>query len=287
MKFIPIRKLHNAEKTTDFLRSFEIRHLGNLLGEKEIHQELHRHDSYFILFLEKGIGEHQIDFIPYPVGDYSVFFMRPGQVHQLIINKGSTGYLMKFASHFYYPKSKQSDQLLHKLSNKNFCKLEMNSFKKLQATLLYILEEYTDKQEGYEEVIKANLGIFFIELMRQRKNTQNAATHNSPYFQERLDDFLELLETHFSTLRLASEYAKMMNLSSYQLNAITKSMLGKTSSELIIDRIILESKRLLLATSNQINQIADQLGYEDSSYFIRFFKKHTGYSPESFRNKFM
>ncbi|HEX8279287.1 MAG TPA: helix-turn-helix domain-containing protein [Segetibacter sp.] len=32
-----------------------------------------------------------------------------------------------------------------------------------------------------------------------------------------------------------------------------------------------------------MNQIADHLGYEDVSYFIRFFKKHTGYSPEAFR----
>jgi len=78
----------------------------------------------------------------------------------------------------------------------------------------------------------------------------------------------------------------MMHLSAYQLNAITKTALGKTSSELINEWIILESKRNLLATTNQINQIAFQLGYEDVSYFIRFFKKHTGYSPEAFRANF-
>ena len=74
-----------------------------------------------------------------------------------------------------------------------------------------------------------------------------------------------------------------MNLSPYQLNEITKSAVGKTASELINDHIILEAKRYLLATPNQIKDIADMLGYEDVSYFIRFFKKHTGHSPESFR----
>jgi AraC-like DNA-binding protein len=77
-----------------------------------------------------------------------------------------------------------------------------------------------------------------------------------------------------------SEYAAMMNLSTYQLNAITKQTLGKTCSQLIDEHIILEAKRYLLATANQVNQIADHLGYEDVSYFTRFFKKHTGYSPE-------
>ncbi|NQX56713.1 helix-turn-helix domain-containing protein [Pedobacter panaciterrae] len=46
--------------------------------------------------------------------------------------------------------------------------------------------------------------------------------------------------------------------------------------------IILEAKRQLLATSSQVSQIACYLGYEDISYFIRFFKKHTGTSPEAF-----
>jgi AraC-like DNA-binding protein len=78
----------------------------------------------------------------------------------------------------------------------------------------------------------------------------------------------------------------MLHLSPYQLNAITKSMLGKTCSELIHEYIILGSKRQLLATSNQVSQIAYQLGYEDVSYFTRFFRKHTGLSPEAFRHHF-
>jgi AraC-like DNA-binding protein len=76
-----------------------------------------------------------------------------------------------------------------------------------------------------------------------------------------------------------------MNLSHYQLNEITKVTVGKTASELINEHIILEAKRYLLATSNQIKDIADHLGYEDVSYFIRFFKKQSGYSPESFRHR--
>ena len=75
-------------------------------------------------------------------------------------------------------------------------------------------------------------------------------------------------------------------MSVYQLNNITKTTLGKTASDVINDHIILEAKRFLLATSEQVNQIAYHLGYEDPSYFIRFFKKHTGYTPEAFRSNF-
>ena len=83
-----------------------------------------------------------------------------------------------------------------------------------------------------------------------------------------------------------TQYADKINLTSYQLNANTKTTLQKTCSDLINDHIILEARRLLIATANQVNQIASLLGYEDPSYFIRFFKKHTGYSPEAFRHNF-
>jgi AraC family transcriptional activator of pobA len=135
-------------------------------------------------------------------------------------------------------------------------------------------------------VIKASLHIFFIELIRNRKSKKDSNSVN-PYAQEQLEKFLELLEAHISNSKQTSHYAAMLSLSLYQLNAITRATLGKTCSELINECIILESKRYLLATPSQVNQIASYLGYEDVSYFIRFFKKHTGYTPEVFRNNFV
>ena len=150
--------------------------------------------------------------------------------------------------------------------------------------MTYIFHEYTEKQERYEGVIKANIEIFLIELLRQHNTSRPGSA--SIYKQEMLEKFLELLESSLSNQKQVSQYAFALNLSVYQLNTIVKATLGKNCSELINDYIILEAKRLLLATSSQINQIAYHLGYEDVSYFIRFFRKHTGYSPEVFRNNF-
>lgn len=286
MKNIPIRHIDTPQKEPGFSGSFNIREVSPLLAGKQMVQDLHRHDYFYILALRKGTGSHEIDFTSMKVRDHSVFFMRPGQVHQLTLNPGSKGYLMQFKADFYYPSNKESRQLLRKASAKNLCQLDVKRFKKLNTLLKYIFQEYTDKQEGYQEVVKANLGIFFIELVRHRQNLKNPLGQASPYVQERLDAFLERLETHISTHKQVSQYAEMLHLSAYQLNAITKAALGKTSSELIDESIVLEAKRYLLATSNQVNQIAYHLGYEDISYFIRFFKKHTGYSPEAFRHNF-
>jgi AraC family transcriptional regulator, transcriptional activator of pobA len=284
MKKIPIRYINATQKEPVFSESFSIRNVKELLAGKDMVQELHRHDFFYILALKKGTGDHEIDFISYKVGDNAVFFMSPGQVHQLVLKTGSTGYLVQFKTDFYYPHDKSLNQLLRKASNANFYQPDANGFKKLVSILDYIFQEYRNKQENYQESIKANLGILFIELIRQ--TSKSSSNNVVPYTQERLEEFLGLLETHIADHKQVSQYAAMLNLTAYQLNAITKATLGKTSSQIINEYIILESKRYLLATSNQVNQIANHLGYEDISYFIRFFKKQTGYSPEAFRHNF-
>ena len=255
-----------------------------MLGGKDVVQELHRHDFFFVLALKKGKGYHEVDFTPYGVCNNVVFFLRPGQVHQLTLQAGSTGYLMQFATDFYYSPDKASNQLLRKASGVNFYQPDADRFNRLLSILASIFQEYTTQQEGYQTVIKANLSILFTELARQHQ--QSPSNHVNTYKQERLEALLALLATHIYNHKQVSQYAEMLHLSAYQLNAITKAILGKTCSEVIDEYIILESKRYLLATANQVNQIADHLGYEDVSYFIRFFKKYTGYSPEAFRNKF-
>jgi AraC-like DNA-binding protein len=284
MKNIPVRNINAVPEEPDFSKSFSIRDLRDLLAGKDLVQELHRHNFFYVLALKKGSGHHEIDFTSYNVADNTVFFMRPGQVHQLTLKAGSTGYLMAFRSESCYSHGKSSNQLLRRAGAMNHYQLNPHGYKKLHAILTYVFAELSGKQEQYQEVIKANLHIFLIELVRQ--SSKGITDNVKLYAQEQLESFLGMLEHHVASHKQASEYADMLHLSLYQLNAITRSTLGKTCSAIINEYIILESKRLLLATSNQVNQIASQLGYEDVSYFIRFFKKHTGHSPEVFRQNF-
>ena len=166
----------------------------------------------------------------------------------------------------------------------NFFRFDKASFKRTLSILNHIFHEHADQQQGFKETIKANLDIFFIELARRPVETSPARTVS--FMQERLDEFVRLLEIHICDHKKVSDYADMLNVSPYQLNTATKTYFRKTSSQMIDQQIILESKRFLLGTSNQVSQIALHLGYEDVSYFIRFFKKHTGYTPESFRHNF-
>lgn len=284
MKTIPIRKLSAGDHISPPSESFKIRKVQDILGGNNLQHHLHRHDFFFVLLLQRGSGRHEIDFTNYEVTDYSIFFLRPGQVHYLELFACCTGFLMEFNNEFYHPQDKVSSERLRKATSKNFCKLQEERFEKLQQILGHIFQEFTSREEGYLDVIKANLEIFFIIFIRESKNANNLSRQSNSYTQERLEEFLGLLEMHVKTCKQVSEYTHRMSLSTYQLNEITKASIGKTPSELINQQIILEAKRYLLATPNQIKDIADHLGYEDVSYFIRFFKKHTQHSPEAFRH---
>ena len=282
MSKISVRQI----KEPDFSEGFSIRNLDTLLSEKDLVQQLHRHNFFFILFLEKGKGEHSIDFTSYPVDDYSVFFMRPGQVHQLTLKRGSKGYIIQFNREFYTPIEEPVNFVLRKVSTKNHCPLSAERFRKLRSQLDYIFEEYTEKQDRYKQVIKEYLEILFIELVRQSKNPKEIANNDNQYSHEQYEELLELLQKHSVTKKKVTHYAEMMHLTTFQINKITKEIINKTCSQLINEQIVLEAKRNLLATTNQVNQIAFDLGFEDPSYFIRFFKKQTGHTPEVFRQNF-
>lgn len=282
MENIPIRNI-KGQSEPQFSGSYSIRNIAPLLVENDMVQELHRHDFFYLLLIKKGRGTHEIDFTKYEITDYSVFMMRPGQVHQLNLKAGSTGYLIQFKTDFLYSHNNASQNHLTKLIQFNFYQFEEQGFNKIDSILTEALNEYTAQEKGYQEVLKANLSILLIELLRKRQFKVLPASPANTYSQEKLEHFLELVESNISTHKQVSQYSALLHLSSYQLSAITKSLLNKTPSEILNDYIILEAKRQLLATSNQVSQIAYNLGYDDASYFIRFFKKHTSFSPEIFR----
>lgn len=218
MKTIPIRSIQPQESKANQLEGFKIRSIEEVLAGKDMSQDLHRHDFYFILAVCKGSGIHTIDFIEHSVNFNTIYMMRPGQVHKLQLKAGSEGYLLEFSKDFQFL-SKTGNELLRKATNHNYCHLNKMGNGVLRAILQTMLEEFRAKQEGYENVIKANFEVFFIQYLRYRQRDQrtdrNKANH---YQQEKLQEFLDLLEVNINSEKHASAYADMVSLSPFQLN---------------------------------------------------------------------
>ncbi|RXJ54157.1 helix-turn-helix domain-containing protein [Candidatus Marinarcus aquaticus] len=104
--------------------------------------------------------------------------------------------------------------------------------------------------------------------------------------------FTELLERQFPIespyqrfkLRSANDFAKNLNIHTNHLNKVLKEITGKTTSELISNRVLQEAKILLKHTPWSVSDIAFSLGFEEPPHFINFFKKRAKTTPKKYRD---
>ena len=104
--------------------------------------------------------------------------------------------------------------------------------------------------------------------------------------------FLELLERQFPIddnhqsvhFRSASDFAKQLNVHVNHLNMAVKDITEKTTSQLVVERILQEEKILLKHSSWNVSEIAYALGFTEVTHFNVFFKKHVQLSPLKLRN---
>ncbi len=284
MKEIPFRSLSTAPTSLRLSEEFDIRTIEQVLGGKDVVQALHRHDHYFLLVLTTGEGMHECDFRPHALEPHTIYSMRPGQVHRLELKVGSTGYILQFKADFLATTEQGARLVLRRAGHIEVYRTDAGRYGELVMLLDRIVRTYAAQQEGHLHIVRAYLSAFLADLVLHAPSPAPVSSAKG-YMQERLEELLELIETHVYGTKEVAAYAELMHLSPFQLNAIAKAGTGRTCSELITDQIILEAKRYLLATTDQVTQVADHLGYDDPSYFIRFFKKRTGHTPEGFRQK--
>jgi AraC family transcriptional regulator, transcriptional activator of pobA len=116
------------------------------------------------------------------------------------------------------------------------------------------------------------------------KQPVNASKRISTLFLELLERQFPVDENHGSvSIRTASDFARQLNVHVNHLNRAIKETTDKTTTQIIAERILQESKILLKHSSWNVSQIAYALGFSETSHFNNFFKKHTSLTPLKFR----
>jgi len=131
--------------------------------------------------------------------------------------------------------------------------------------------------------INAYLSLFFLQLLKH--DNLNSPTNKFIKKQSYLyfRSFEKEVKATQSIARSVAEYADSLKITPTHLNRICKANVGLTASQVIQNYIVLEIKRNLLYTSYTISEISHIFNFNDLGYFCRFFKKHTGKTPKSFR----
>lgn len=156
--------------------------------------------------------------------------------------------------------------------------------KKFHFLYSFFLEEFEDKDHIQGEMLMVLLKRLLIMSVRIARKVLPQA--DMP--QTKLDtirQFNLLVEMHFREKHKVAEYANLMHLTPKSLSNLFARYYNKSPLKVIMERIVLEAKRLLEFSDLNINQIGDQLGFEEAAHFSHFFKKHTGLSPRDYKAK--
>ncbi|MBC9795503.1 AraC family transcriptional regulator [Sinomicrobium weinanense] len=250
----------------------------------------HKHNFFVVVLFTQGRGTHEIDFNSYEIKPGSVFLMYPGQVHHWQFTEDTDGYVLFHTQEFYemHYINRPVNNFPFYFSTQNPPYLLLNTAETSEMTRYFeeILSEYREENLRKMQRIVSLLDLLYIDLSRLYLQSGAEKTAVPVAYTRKIRQLEKLIERHYTTEKLASAYAEMMHVSPKHLNRMVKTSLQKTTSDLIIERVMLEAKRLLVHSPNAFSDIARQLGYEDYAYFSRLFKQKTGLTPSEFVKKY-
>ncbi|MCK9207878.1 MAG: AraC family transcriptional regulator [Salinivirgaceae bacterium] len=243
----------------------------------------HKHSFYMICLIRRGSGLHVVDFEELEVLPNRLFIVNPSQVHFWKLNSDTDISLVQFSESVLHFDNLSGSDFLSPISlfKKNYLDLDNRQTEDVLDVFLK-LERETNENDSYSlEIIRGFLVVLSGLISRIANKNNNPGILNPK--ENKLRDFLNLVNTHYAQQKGVNFYATELNITANYLNMLAKQILGKNAGEIISLRLMLEAKRLLYHSPLDISQIAFNLGFEDPSYFTRFFKKSNNITPSAFR----
>lgn len=247
----------------------------------------HRKDYYFMALIKSGSSRHWIDMTPYVLKPNTFYFTVPHQVHVKEETTPLTGINLRFNNDFLATDSDgslRSLPIIQNPFNTHELSLDAPDQQFVEDILEKMLVEYGAKSAWQHTMLLSYMRILLVFLSRLYMDQFNESSQGEDRLL--LKKYLAKIETSYKQLHEVADYASLLNISPGHLGDVVKEQSGKPAITHIHERLALEAKRLLFHTDQVIKEIAFHLGFEDASYFSRFFKRMTGHTPLAYRDNF-
>lgn len=283
---LPVYSLHNFSNSGNITKQFQVE-----VFDANRHFSVkypHRHDFFEVLYLSKGSGFHIIDGNKYEINPPCVFFMSPGQAHKIEFSKDIDGYIFIFTEAFYLINQINRNRLIEfpffftlNRDNPPLNLIGSQNLEFLEVLFRKAIDE-SDKKNSYSADLLRSLLDLILTSCSVLYNSEELLIKNGKG-NVVVKKFFQLVEDNYHKNLTVNEYAAMIPITPNHLTQTMVALTGKTSNQIIKAKQILEIKRLLVHTNLSVSEIALRLNFTDQSYFTKFFKRETGYSPLQFR----
>ena len=271
------------------LGHFNVFQLDNYVGENAQPVPYKRRDFYKITFFKGSAQIHYAD-KAIAVKRQALVFSNPQIPYKWEGLEGvESGYFCIFNQDFFRQFGQLSEYPIFKAGGVHLFELTDEQSEKIVALFQKMQEEIKSNYLYKYDVLRTqalDMMHFAMKLQPSFENeiVQSNASHRiSTLFAELLERQFPIENRGQSLLRSPSDYAKQLNVHTNHLNRAVKETTGKTTSEIIAERLAQEAKVLLKHTDLTIAEIGYLLGFSEATHFSNFFKKQTGESANTFR----
>jgi AraC family transcriptional regulator, transcriptional activator of pobA len=244
-------------------------------------REPHRHAYHELIWVREGSGRHLIDGEPVEFGAHTLTLIAKGQVHQFERADQVSGVVVRFDDEWLTG----SRRWLFSGGACTALRVPEQDAPRFDA-LLDLLREEVERPVGPESAeLRRHLlsaALLWAQRWREAQLEGGGATRADVQLQQQ---FLETLERDFPQSHDAGHYASELGVSPGTLSRTLSRLSGRTTKQLILDRVLLEAARLLRFSDLSVKEIAARLGFTDQFAFSKAFKRQRGEAPLDFRNR--
>jgi AraC family transcriptional regulator, transcriptional activator of pobA len=270
--------------------AFAFHHLEGTTFQASATRSPHRHNYQEIIVVLKGHGLHLIDDRPFELVAPSVSLVGQGQVHLFQEATAITGWVLRFTDDFLPAGQVSQDWNYHATLFNQFVTtrtlaIPAAELPTLTTTIALIEAEWNHATGMFREsALRHLLSVLLIRLERIARAAMVGDSHDREAYHI-YQQFVGLLEARYTHHHDVVYYADTLRLTPARLSRVLGRLVGKTTKQLIDERVVLEAKRYLQYTDRSIKDIAVALGYSDMFHLSKVFKRVTGSAPQVFRDK--
>lgn len=253
-----------------------------------------RRDYYKISLVTRGEGIYTMDGVAHEVKGPTIIFINPHTVKTWVeTTKEQDGYYCLFTEELFH---KQPHELLTypllQPGSQAIFPINEDQASYLCSIFRQLTREFQENAAFKQEAILIYIKLLLLEGRRIAMDTtkptivHSAAQQLAYRFTDKLEKQFPIEHPHQQIgIKTAKEFAAALNTHPNHLNACVKHTTGRTISEHIRQRVLLEAKLLLMHTDWQIAEIAWCLGFEDPGNFTHFFRNHSQQAPHAYRQQ--
>ena len=223
----------------------------------------------------RGKGSLVVDFTKVPLGAGWLTIVARGRVQQFVPSRGLDAWMVLVTPEFLALR----DPLRVLAPGWRVPALHLKDHGEVLALADQLVAEQTRPLDEVQPALMAALASAI--LLHAERQARKANVH--PAAPAELERFFTILERDCSRTRSVAHYAKHAGISARRLGELLVAHTGKSTKQVIDERVVLEQKRLLAHTDLTVKQLADRTGFDEPTNLVKFFRHHTRMTPLAFR----